>query len=367
MPPQQKVATWRINRWFVIATTMAQQVLDNLEQWLVGAVPKQKQLRQREKHFNTVMASLCCLVLSVVPLYGGTVASSDSTSTVTFRSVGTWMHLGTQPFVFASFVHSFVSEKRVNNQSHVLGFLLSLFQSVQWGMANRGLGGLQLVLMSYVLLRMLVWLDTHGSIALSTVLIFATASHQLLLSVLTPVVFVWNCLLLALVVALESMSVAIPLNHTKTRHQVSMPIPLLYNSTTALVIYFTVVESLASLIPSAVLLSNRTVGVHSLVTLPLMFMTIWSLDRKLPKLQKTSAKTLVQQWKKQSYSLKGWRNEGAIRFVQRIIDNNLKWASFIVFSLWLCGSVLPPSFGITTLFVVVSTAKQFESEKWSLW
>lgn len=347
---------------------MAQQVLDKLEQWLVGSVPKQKQLRQREKHFNTVMVSLCCLVLSSVPLYGGTVTSSEPTSTVTFRSVGTWMHLGTQPFVFASFVHSFVSEKRVKNQSHVLGFLLSLFQSVQWGMANRGLlGGLQLVLMSYVLMRMLVWLDTHGSIALSTVLIFATASHQLLLSVLTPVVFVWNCLLLFLVVALESMSVAIPLNHSKTRHQVSMPIPLLYNSTTALVIYFTVVESLASLIPSAVLLSNRTVGIHSPITLPLMFMTIWSLDRKLPQLQQTSAKTLVQQWKKQSYSLKGWRNEGAIRFVQRIIDNNLKWSSCIVVSLWLCGSVLPPSFGITTLFVVVSTAKQFESERWSLW
>ena len=85
---------------------MAQQVLDSLEQWIVGSMPKHKQLRQREKHFNTVMAGLVCLVLSTVPLYGGTVASSEPTSTVTFRSVGTWMHLGTQPFVFASFVHS---------------------------------------------------------------------------------------------------------------------------------------------------------------------------------------------------------------------------------------------------------------------
>lgn len=346
---------------------MVQQVLDSLEQWIVGSMPKHKQLRQREKHFNTVMAGLVCLVLSTVPLYGGTVASSEPTSTVTFRSVGTWMHLGTQPFVFASFVHSFVVTKRVQNQSHVLGFVLSLFQSVQWGMVNSVLGGIQLGCMSYVLLRMLIWLDTHGSIPLSQVLIFATASRQLVLSVVTPFVFVWNCLLLALVLALESMSVAVPLNHVKTRHQVSMPIPLLYNSTTALVIYFTVVESLASLIPSAVLLSNRTVGIHSLVTLPLMFIMVWSLDQKLPRLQKTSAKTLVQQWKKQSYSLKGWRNEGAVRFVQRIIDNNLKWASCIVFSLWLCGSVLTPSFAITTLFVVVSTAKQFESEKWSLW
>jgi hypothetical protein len=346
---------------------MAQYMLDIAESLLVGNTPKIKQRSLREKHLNTFVVTTLCIILANIPLFRMSNIDDTQMSTVSFRSSNTFMHLGTQPFVFASFVQGFWLVNTTRPQSRVMGFLLSLIQSLQWGVVNTTVGGVQLVGMSYLLLRAILWLDDHGSIGLSTALIFATASQQMLLSIVTPVVFAWTCLLLGTVTWLESLAVTVPLTHKKSRHQTSMPIPLLYNSTTALVIYFTMVESMVSLLPPLAFLNSRTLGLHSLIVLPVMFGTIWVIDKQLPQLQKTTAKTLVNNWKEQSYSLKGWRLEGASRFVQKIIDNNVQWGTAIIFLLWLLGSLLPPSCSITTLFIVVATAKQFESGKWSSW
>lgn len=346
---------------------MLQSILETAESVLVGKVEKCKAKPSREKHFNTIAVTLICLILAQVPLSTRNNSEIDRLSTVSFRSIGTLMHVGTQPFVSASFVHSLIVDNPRRNQSHICGFLLSLIQSLQWGVKNTKWGGFQLSAMSYLLLRAVIWLEGHGSIGLSTALIFATASQQLLLSVTTPLVFVWTVLLLIVVIGLENVMVTVPLVHQKTKHQISMSLPLLYNSTTALILYFTVVESLVSVVPSAAFLNTPTVSLQSIVGLPCMFGILWRIDQQLPQLQQTTATTVVNKWQKQSYFLKGWRKTGATRYVHRIIVRNIQWSSCIVFLLWLLGTLLRPAFGITTLFIVVSTARQFESEKWQVW
>lgn len=342
---------------------MAQSILDSLEDLLVGS-DEIVRLTTRVKNFNTVSISIVCIILANIPLFASQAQQHQTTSTVSFSAHGTLMHLGTTPFVFASFVHSLWVEKPKPRQGHVLGFLLSLFQSLQWGLFNNTMGALQLVVMSYILLRLISWSEVHGSLSLSTSLIFATASQQLLWT--TPLLFLWTSLFIVLVVWLEELAVTLPLTHTKTRHQVSMQLPLLYNSTTALVIYFTGMETLVTLVPSLSFLVSTTLAPHLVVTMPCMLACLLFLDQKLPQLQHTTGKSLVSKWSKQSYALKGWRNEGAARFVQKIIDTNIQWNSLIVFVLWLLGTLIPPSFGITTLFIVVSTVKKWRPENWLL-
>lgn len=342
-------------------------ILTVLEDKLLGRIVKVR-ISAREKNFNTAVVTIICLVFSVIPLFGSNI-EEDIESTVSFRSKGTLMQLGTQPFVFASFLLGFVKDSSPSGQrqQYVAGFVLSIIQSVQWCYQNSILGGLQLLCMSYLLLQVLVWLETFGSISLSSVLIFASASQKIVTSVLTPLTLVWTLALILLVTWLEKLCVTIPLTHKSARHVQSMPIPLLYNNTTALVIYFTVIETISSVFPPFALLFLGQHPIVTLVTLTVMFVSIVYINKELPRMQKTTGRDTVSNWRKQSYTVKGWRHKSAVKYVQRVIDKNLVWNSVIVYVLWILGTIFPPSCGITTLFIVVSVPKSLGESLWSQW
>lgn len=341
--------------------------------------PPLRKIPMREKHFNTAIATMIGLVFAAVPLIYGYVPVKTPDNLVTFRVDGTWMQLGTQPFVFASMVAGYIfdKDKHLAVRSKALGFVFSILLALKWSFWNQHhwFCAVQLMGVSYVILQAMVYLETRGSVHLSTALICAHASKNMLQSLLTftvqsEVAVLSAIVLILLVCWLEELMVTIPLTHMRRKSQtMSMQLPIMYNSTTALVMHYTLVEVLSGLYAPLAILQSNTIERSTLGAAVVLLSGLHYFNQNLPEMEEKTGRHLIKNWNKQQYTIKGWRSQQKMaQYIQRIVDRNVYWNTIILFGLWCVGVFFKPSISVTTLFILTSTAKQHITQPLnSLW
>lgn len=315
---------------------------------------------QRQQYLNTVIFTVIALMASEIPLFGGT--KTDENAEVTFQVSGTLMQLGTQPFVFASMAAPFLFDKEDKHSSDLLGLILSVLMAFQWGYRESSwVGCFQLCVVAWTLLQAEVYLKDRGAISPSTALIFANASRRLGLSIfIEPISFTWALILLVAVAWIEALSVSVPLTHQKYRHQsTGMELPVMYNSTTALIMYYTLLETIGTWYPPAMVLLPKSLQRSVLVAAPCLYIGVYLINSRLAALNQQTGSDMIQNWKKQKYTLKGWRDPTKMsKYIQNIIDRNVHWNTAFICILWTLGVLYRPSVGITTLFILIGTVKK---------
>jgi len=314
----------------------------------------------REKCMNTVLFVVLALAMAEIPLTGG--MRGPNLSQITFKSSGTLMQLGMQPFAFASMLSPFViGTQKDGHSTDVLGFIMSCIMSAHWGMNNGWIGTVQMIAVAFGILQAEVYLKPRTITSPSTALVFANASKELVLSsYIQPVSFVWTLALMCVVSWVDSLQVTIPMAHTKARGQtVAAPLPVMYNSTSALVLYYTAVELLAHWYRPASVLISRSRNAYTILSLACLCAGVAFINTYLSALYEKNASLVVKKWKEENYSLKGWRDTKRIhKFVQRVINRNVRWNSIFICVLTGLGYVYPTSVGVTTLFIMLSTVKE---------
>jgi preprotein translocase subunit SecY len=337
-------------------------MISTIESYTIYPFEKvRNKIPERQKYFNTAIFTVIALIASEVPIFGG-IRTETLASEVTFKVSGTLMQLGTQPFVFASMAAPFIFDKAEKHSSDLLGLFLSVFMAIQWAYRESSwVGGLQLCAVGWALLQAEVYLKDRGAISPSTALIFANASRSLLLSIfVAPISFVWTLILILVVAWIESLNVSVPLTHQKIRHQsTGMELPVMYNSTTALIMYYTLIETVGTWYPPANVLLVRSFGWSILKAAPCLYVGVYLVNNRLAALNEQTGKDLVDKWKEQKYTIKGWRDPKRMyKYVQNIIDRNVHWNTVFICALWTLGALYRPSVGITTLFILIGTIKK---------
>lgn len=344
------------------------EYFDIIESYVVYPFEKvRRKIPEREKHFNILLFTIIALIASEIPLFGG--IRSENHSEVTFTVSGTLMQLGTQPFVFASMAAPFIFEETKRNTSNILGLLMSFFMASQWAWMNSSwTGGIQLCFISWLLLQAEVYLEDRGSVSPSTALIFANAARKVLLSIfLQPLSFIWMFVLVGLVAWIETLNVSVPLTHMKYRHQsTGMELPVMYNSTTALIMYYTLMETIGSWYRPAGIMIAKQFDLTLFLSIPCLYLGVYFINSRLAVFNKQTGRDLVEKWKKQKYTIKGWRDPKKMyRYVQNLIDRNVHWNTVFICALWTLGFIFRPAVGITTLFILISTVKRYQPS-WKL-
>jgi len=341
--------------------------------------PPIRKIPMREKHFTTAMATMLGLVIAAVPLIYGYVPVQTPDNLVTFRVDGTWMQLGTQPFVFASMVAGYIFDKdeHLAVRSKALGFIFSILLALKWSLWNdhHWFCAVQLMVVSYIILQAMVYLETRGSVHLSTALICAHASKNMIQALLTftvqsQVAVLSAIVLIMMVCWVEELMVTIPLTHMRRKSQtMSMQLPIMYNSTTALVMHYTLIEVFSGLYAPLAILQSNTMEWSTLGAAVVLFSGLYYFNQYLPEMEEKTGHHLIKQWNKQQYTIKGWRSQQKMaKYIQRIVDRNVFWNTIILMILWCVGVVFKPPISVTTLFILTSTAKQHITQPLdSLW
>tara|TARA_B100000795_G_C22781284_1_gene432412 strand:- start:773 stop:1822 length:1050 start_codon:yes stop_codon:yes gene_type:complete len=338
-------------------------IFDRIGNLVIRDVEKPlRKITIREKHFATAISVMIALILAKIPLFYNYTPITMPDNSVTFRVDGTWMQLGTQPFVFASMVSGFIfaKDKELSNRTYVLGLLFAVISAIQWTFESEHhwICCLQLLVAAYGMLQLMCYLDVYGSINFSTALIFAHASENIIKSFFS-ISTIWTIGLILIVSWLDELVVTVPLTHKKRRGTESMPVPLMYNSTSALIMYSTMLESLSIITPKIQTISNYTLGWNLLVSIPMLYASVHLINTHLPILEDKTGFHLIKSWKKYGYAIKGWRSDSKMaKHVQSIIDRNIFWNSILLCGLWTLGLFFKPSTNITTLFILTSTAKR---------
>lgn len=336
-------------------------MLDYIESYLIYPFEKiRRKIPQREKYLYTTLFTIIALSAAEIPLIGA--IKKESISEVTFKVSGTLMQLGTQPFVFASMVTPLLLDKDNENGTNIIGFLISIFMALHWGIVESNwVATIQLCVVAYLLLQSEVYLKERGAISPSTALIFANASKRILLSLfIAPLSFIWALVLMAAVAWIENINITVPLTHMRYRMQTTgMELPVMYNSTTALIMYYTFIEVLGSIWEPAKILLARNLSWGTLFAAPMLYIGVYLINDNLASFNNQTGKDLIQRWKKQKFTLKGWRDPKKMyKYVQNIIDRNVMWNTVFICALWTLGVLYRPSVGITTLFILVGTIKR---------
>lgn len=336
-------------------------ILDNLEKWLVYPFEKvSRKIPDREKHFNILVFTLFSLLASCIPLWGSHVR--DSGSEISFKIFGSLMQLGTQPFVFSSMVSPFLFKEPKKSTTNIVGFLLSILMSFHWILTKGSfIGGIELMLMSLFLLNAEFYLEERSLISATTSLIIANASSKILMSIyFRPIAFIWMWVLVLLVSWIDSLSVSVPLTHMKHRHQsTGVELPVMYNSTSALIMYYTVFETFAHWYKPFGIFLPSELDYSFLFGAFFVWVGIYVINKKLTDINKTNGRDLVSKWKKQKYTLKGWRDPKKMsKYVQNIVDRNVQWNTVFTCVLWTLSKLFPAPVGVTTLFILISTVKR---------
>ncbi len=303
-----------------------------------------RKIPMRERHFRTATVVLGAMILSHIPLLNSLYEVETSPGALTFFIRGTMMHLGTQPFALANMGLMIAGQDEKQSNLYGIGMtvVMALMQQQHWTCT------LQLVGISILLANAMNYLDVYGSISLSTALIFLNASERFVKEFMTYPTLVVVAIIIA-VVWIDQLAVTIPLTHTRRRSQnISMRLPVMYNSTTALILYSTCAE---------ICFPNQIIASVALVP------AVYIINLQLPDIQKTTAKDLVREWAGENYTIRGWHSkQRMVKYVQGLIDRNIWWNTVLLCGLWAISTACRTSITASTIFLLTSTAKQYVNQ-----
>lgn len=324
-----------------------------------------KKLPMRQRHFRTSLVVLSALALSHIPLYNSVYEVTEKQSTLTFFVRGTLMHIGTQPFALADMA---TSARNKNGRMYGLGLAICMALHWVYTTSQHWICAVQLVAVAIVMANAMNYLDVYGSISLSTALIFCNASARIITTFFTPstlVIFV----LVGIISWLHGLVITIPLTHTRRRAQtISMELPIMYNSTTALILYTTLTETLATFTPQLDVLNQRTIEPSTLLTAACLFIAVYVINMQLPEVQQTRGRDLITAWTRDNYAIKGWHSKKRMSlYVQHLIERNIWWNTIILCALWTIALVCKPAVLPSTIFILTSTAKQYVNQPLLSW
>ena len=297
-----------------------------------------RKIPMRERHFHTAAVVLCAMILSNIPC----LSQVESTrGTMSYYAHGTLMHIGTRPFALSGLITSFniCDEKHEPYIGLALSLVMILTQTLDWVVI------LQLFAVSVAIVNAMRYLDTYGSISLTTALIFMQASEIFIrdfFSYSTIIVLA----MMGLIVWLDQVAVTVPMTHIRRRtQQVSMRLPLMYNSTSALITYATIAE---------MFISNK------LLYTTLLFPSVHYMNKHLPTIHKTTGRDLIHVWGAEKYAVRGWHSKQRMaKHVQTLIDRNIWWNTICTCAMWAIATMCKTSITPSTIFLLTSTAKQY--------
>lgn len=329
--------------------------------------PRQK-VPMRQRHFRTAMVVLSALALSHIPLYKSVYEVTEEQSALTFFVRGTLMHIGTQPFALADMAVSLVDKEDKNGRMYGLGLAMCMALHWVYTTSQHWICAVQLVTVAIAMANAMNYLDVYGSISLSTALIFCNASARIITTFFTPSTLVILALV-GIISWLHGLVVTVPLTHTRRRTQtISMELPVMYNSTTALILYTTLTETLATFTPKLAVLNQRSIEPSTLLTAACLFGAVYFINKQLPEVQQTRGRDMITAWTRDNYAIKGWHSKKRMSlYVQRLVERNVWWNTVIICALWAVALVCRPAVLPSTIFILTSTAKQYVNQPLLSW
>lgn len=322
-------------------------VVDQTAQFLLYEEPEQptrkksKQKRQPRKRSTddyvvTVVLTAVFFIISRVPLWGGT--SGLFESDMTFRRANTLMSIGTHPFVTSSMICGLWDKKMPNFRRLVCGFGLGVVQSIYY--SSGVLSAIQLIAMCWILMNAIDYSERHGAISLTTTLIVANASLRILRSDVLSLAVTMACIVALCYI--DDIHVSVALTHTKSRQMTSGKLRLLYNGTTPLIIYYTLIEWSPWSVPFI-----------------LMVPCVYWLCKVWPTVNETTGFHLIKQYGEDNLTLKGWRSTSAMGFhldrqVKKLCLNN----AIILIVMAAVSTFVQPSVSCGTLLILLQAIKQ---------
>ena len=298
----------------------------------------------RVRMFHSICITLFYYMLSHVPLYGETDGVDLRGS---FQRPSTWMSLGMSPYALPTIL--FPSMEPHNQR--VLAFMFSVVQIVlkyalSWPT-------LQLILVSWCIMETLLWMESRSGVQLASSLIFLGASTESI-SQGFELGAVWTLVYLSVLCMCMNITVPVPVSHNKTKHRpIGANIPMMYNGTVAITSYFALSDVL--------LWFGVTWPTWIDCIAQCAFMI--TMNKVWHRITKRGGRSLISKWKKQGYSLKGWRSEEKqSKYVDRVIGQCVH-ASSIVFAWLTCVSWFAvPSVPLPFMCVMLKLLKDLRSQ-----
>ena len=328
----------------------------------------QRKVPMRQRHFRTALVVLSALALSHIPLYKSVYEVADVHSALTFFVRGTLMHIGTQPFALADMAVSLIDKEDKHGRLYGLGLAICMTLHWVYTTSQHWICAVQLVAVAVAMANAMNYLDVYGSISLSTALIFCNASARIITTFFTPSTLVILALV-GIISWLHGLVITVPLTHTRRRTQhISMELPIMYNSTTALILYTTFTETLTTFVPKLAVLNQRTIEPSTLLTAACLFGAIYHINKHLPEVQQTSGRDLIEAWTRENYVIRGWHSKKRMSlYVQMLVERNIWWNTAILCALWTVALACRPVVLPSTIFILTSTAKQYVNQPLISW
>lgn len=315
-----------------------------------------EKIPDRQKHFHSAVAGIIVYCLGFVT-FGMGYYGAPNDNIITYNKAGTWMHLGTGPFLSASIMMNLWKQAEVFDNKKVgnmLGLLISVANaiSLHWASSN-WLGMAILSLMGYIIFLITIWIDSKGSIPLNEVLLCMRSSVNLFTITFDydgVIRFAVGVMFVIVSIYINTFWVGLPIKSTKSRAQSTVQLKMMYNGITPLVMWQTFVESIA-------VYWRPDLGILSI---PLYSSALFMLTISWHKWDDRMGKDIVERWKSENIQLRGYRSdEAAAKFINRTIEQLVVWNAIILVTIWLAGVYVPSTIGPTTALILTQIAKQY--------
>ena len=303
-----------------------------------------------QKWALTIAMSLVFFVMSFIPLMGEELPTlPNDAGIMVFARKKTLMELGTSPFVLSSMVMNMIltTDELNDFNPNAIGLIVAIIQSCIT--ASTIVQGIQLIVVAIALFNAMTAIKTLDTIGLSSTLILLSASRRIVGGSWIQIAIA-TVSIVGLHYMLE-MYISVRLKPKQTRQTTTARLPLMYSSTTPLIILYTAQEA-------AQKATSYNLG-------PLIPFAVFPLTLYWPKIGGTTGRDLVEKWNADGLNMPGFRNNAiANKFVNRQVQRlsyinacTLVWFVIVTFFFDL-------SVPLGTLLLVVETTKslmkQFE-------
>ena len=164
---------------------------------------------------------------------------------------------------------------------------------------------------------------------------------------------IFTCCYVLCIIVSSSASFPIPISNQRTRHQpISANVKLMYNGTRSITIYFIIVDLL--------IWFGADIGYWvenmALILFIFVFNQFWYIYTN------KTGKHLLAAWKKQGYSIKGWRSgDMQTKYINRVIVNCIHVNSAVLIGLVAISQIAQPSIQLASICSMIQFLEDLKS------